>query len=165
MTETQITEEKIIEGLRGWLILVGLQLILACLASIYVLLEFFVNISSHDSWKAFSEAGYIIVSPFITVLILGSVALNMVFVFLCVYAGYLFFNKKKTFPMWFIGITLFHVVFFTADSLLSVYAFPSETETGMDYETIIDMVTNTISSIIFISYILVSKRVKATFVK
>jgi hypothetical protein len=166
MTEAQITEEKKLEGLRGWLILVGLKMILSCLLTINELLEFFfVNLPSKFFWETFHATGRIISLPFITIIIFGAEAMNMVFVILWVYAGYLFFNKKKTFPKWFIGIMLFHIVFFITDSLLAVYAIPSRIETGIDYVILRHILIQTIITITFVSYVLVSKRVKATFVK
>lgn len=86
-----------------------------------------------------------IYSPLWAPLLIAEVLVNIGLITAWVYIAFLFFKKKAAFPKWYIGIWSFTPVF--------------------DPDTSKDLIRLFITALIWVPYILVSKRVKATFAK
>ena len=80
-----------------------------------------------------------------------------------IFIAYLFFMKKKIFPKVYIGMLIFSFLFIVLDALAIKMVLPDEVI--FDKDTIRAMGRGAISMAIWIPYMLVSKRVKATFIK
>ncbi len=96
---------------------------------------------------------------------MGTVSLrgNGALVFAWIFVAFLFFSKKKAFPKWYIGMLLFTLVFILVDAMAIKAVLPNEPI--FDPETVKELGRTLIASFIWIPYMLVSKRVNATFVK
>jgi hypothetical protein len=75
---------------------------------------------------------------------------------------YLFFKKKKYFPKWYVGLVVVTIIFIILDSLIIQSVL--QTESAFDEEILKDLWRSVLSAFIWIPYMFVSKRVKATFV-
>jgi len=149
-TKLQLAQDSRLNGLGGWLVLVGFGLVVSPIISIYGLwtdLQFVANrLHQLQAWD--DETLFVILFDFITAVFLAGL----------VYLNILFFKKKKIFPKYFM---LFLVINF-AVSLLKYWASPSGAvqtalagTVGMSF----------IEGIVWVSYFLTSRRVEATFVR
>jgi hypothetical protein len=158
-----MTEEKIPEGLGGWLILVGLGIIISPLYIIAQLFPLYSNIFSNGSWDALTTPGTETYNPLWAPILCGEIVINGVLVFVWIFIAFLFFSKKRIFPKWYIGILLFTLLFFVVDAFAVKSVLPNEPV--FDPETTKEFSRSLIATLIWVPYMLISKRVKATFVK
>jgi hypothetical protein len=151
------TAPKKYEGLGGWLILVGIGIILNPLRLAVVTFITFMPLFSGDNWEIITtNSAYL--GPFILI----EIILNCGFVAAYIYLGYLFFTKSAEFPIWFIRIFIANAVFVITDAFIGGSFFPDEPM--FDPDTLREVVRSIVSTLIWVPYMLKSKRVKATFV-
>ncbi len=141
----QNSEEKL-TGLLGWLILVGIDIVLLPLRFIY-------GIAS--SYDFFIQSINRTISTYVTV----GVFVDIGAVIMLFYTGMLFFKKRKSFPKWFIA---FHSLYFLWICLRIVWMFELSIEAV--YEHVVELVRQTSTVVVWIPYMLRSKRVRNTFV-
>lgn len=160
---TSMTEEKSLEGLGGWLVLVGLGIIISPLRIIGKIFPVYSEMFSNGSWAALTTPGTEAYNPLWTPILSGEMVINGGLVLAWIFIAFLFFSKKSVFPKWYIGILLFTLVFILIDALVIKTLLPNEPV--FDPETIKEVGRSLVVTLIWVPYILVSKRVKATFVK
>lgn len=160
---TSMTEEKSLEGLGGWLVLVGLGIILSPLRIIGQIFPVYSEMFSSGSWAALTTPGAEAYNPLWSPVLVGEMVINGGLVLAWIFIAFLFFSKKTVFPKWYIGILLFTQVFILIDALVIKILLPNEPV--FDPETIKEVGRSLVVTLIWVPYILVSKRVKATFVK
>ena len=158
-----MAEEKNLEGLSGWLIPVGLGIIISPLLIIGTNFPTYSEMFSNGSWAVLTTPGTDTYNPLWAPILYGEMAINGGVVLAWMFAGYLFFLKKKSFPKWYIGILLFSLVFGFADALAVQAVLPNEPV--FNAETSKELGRSLLVTLIWVPYMLVSKRVKATFVK
>lgn len=159
---TNMAKEKKLEGLGGWLILVGIGVILSPLRIIAQVLPIFSQIFSSDSWAVLTTPGALAYHPLWAPILLAEIGINSVLVLAWIYMAFLFFSKKKIFPKLFIGISVFTLVFILVDALAIKAILPDEPV--FDPVTAREFLRSLVGTIIWVPYMLTSKRVKATFV-
>ena len=71
--------------------------------------------------------------------------------------------KSRDFPKWYIGIAVFSLVYIVADAFAIKLVLPNEPI--FDPDTIKELLRSVIMVVVWVPYMLVSKRVKATFIK
>lgn len=157
-----MTEERRLEGLNGWLILVGIGIIFAPLRIIYEAFPVYSGLFSDGSWEVLTNPASATYNQLWASLLIGEISVNAGLVLLWLFISYLFFSKKKLFPRCFIGILLFTLSFGLIDALAIKAVLPNEPIFGPDTTT--DLVRSLIGMLIWIPYMLKSKRVKTTFV-
>lgn len=160
---TGMTEEKSLEGLGGWLVLVGLGIIISPLRIIGQIFPVYSEMFSNGSWAALTTPGTEAYNPLWAPILFGEMVINGGLVLAWIFIAFLFFSKKSGFPKWYIGILLFTLVFILIDALVIKTLLPNEPV--FDPETIKEVGRSLVVTLIWVPYILVSKRVKATFVK
>ena len=154
-------ENVVKSGLGGWLILVGLGVIIS---------PFFLLSTIPEYLPIFQDNSYdelVSVVPLFGPLIWTEIVVNII-LFLCsIYLIFLFFAKKTFFPKFFIWLALGSLVFVIVDAIVAGMIFKDilPDEPFFDPETIKEIVRMSIQVIIWVPYIMISKRVKATFVK
>ncbi len=131
-TKTEVPKKKNYQGLGGWLILVGLGLVLSAVLQ-------FVEIFNYDTWITTS--------------------IEMLSLSLSIYITYLFFSESRNFPKWYIGLLIFGLAINTIVIVGGVINPEDIKEASQLF------IRSIVSSMIWIPYMLVSKRVKATFIK
>ncbi|MGK0472299.1 MAG: hypothetical protein ACJAR0_002780 [Candidatus Azotimanducaceae bacterium] len=161
--EKDVTEEKNLEGLGGWLLLVGLGIVVSPLRIIIMIFPTYSEMFSNGTWEVLTTSGAEAYNPLWAPIIYGEMAINGALVLAWIFVAFLFFSKKKIFPKWYIGILLFTLGLILVDALAIKAVLPNETI--FDTETTKELGRSLIVSLIWIPYMLVSKRVKATFVK
>jgi uncharacterized protein DUF3857/uncharacterized protein DUF2569 len=148
------------EGLGGWLVLVGFGLIMSPIMIGRTLVEV-AGAMSADTWGAlttFGGAGYhALWAPFL----LFELAVNLGQLVFSGLLLVLFFQRRTSLPKLLIGFYLAGAVVQVVDMMLSSL-IPSITITPEEYATLVRVC---IVSLIWSTYLLKSRRVKATFVR
>ncbi len=158
-----LSEQKNLEGLGGWLILVGFGVILSPLVIIAQLLQAYSGIVTTGNWEAITTPGSAVYHPFFGPLLIAEIVFTVGMLLVRLALIFLFFAKKRAFPKWFIGITLFGLLYSVVDVLAFKAIWPS-TEL-LNWTTVGQFVRSAATALIWVAYMLRSKRVKATFVK
>lgn len=158
-----MTKEKNLERLSGWLILVGIGTVFTPLRIIATIFPNYFEIFSNGSWEVLTTPGTVTYNPLWGPILIGELSINGALVIAWIFIAFLFFTKKKTFPKWYIGIVIFTLVFILIDALATKSVMPNEPV--FDPETIEEFGRSLIATLIWVPYMLVSKRVKAVFIK
>ncbi|MBL25371.1 MAG: hypothetical protein CMM48_15925 [Rhodospirillaceae bacterium] len=154
---SEIEDKKDLQGLGGWLVLVGLGLVLTPIRLIYSLVTDHLPLFESNAWQNVTA-----VHPLLPSLLWGEIILNLGMVLVSLYLLYLFFATKKQFPKIYIGLVVFALVFILTDALIVQSILPND---QTDADTIKEIVRIAIMVAIWVPYMLRSKRVKATFIR
>jgi len=158
-----MSEEKNLEGIGGWLILVAIGIVVTPIRIVMLIMTTYPEIFSTGAWEALTTQGSEAYSPLWAPIIIGEIFINCGLILVWLYMAYKFFTKSRDFPKWYIGIAVFSLVFILADAFAIKLVLPSEPVS--DPDTIKEFMRSVIMVVIWVPYMLVSKRVKATFVK
>lgn len=143
------------------LVLVGL--IATPIKIILLVMTTYPEIFSTGAWEALTNQESEAYSQLWAPIIIGELLINCGMILVWIYTGYKFFTKSRNFPKWYIAITVFSLVFIIADAFSLKLVLPSEPV--FDPDTIKELSRSVIMAVIWVPYMLVSKRVKATFIK
>lgn len=158
-----MVEEKRLAGLGGWLILVALGIIVSPLRIIVELFPLYLDIFEDGYWEALTTPGTEFYHVMWAPIILAEMSINVILVFVWLFVIFLFFTKKKRFPKWYIGILLFTLTFIFMDAFAVKVVAPNEPM--FDDATVSEIIRMLLPCLIWIPYMLISERVKATFIR
>jgi len=161
--EQKMSKEDELKGLGGWLILVGLGVVIGPFRLLFTLVPMYLPFFQDGLWEDYTSPTSNYYVPYFDLFIIGEIALNTMIISACFYLIYLFFSKSYLFPRFFIGVMLATLILIPLDAWLFTLLFPSEEM--FDPETTVEFLRSVIYGAIWIPYMLVSKRVKATFVE
>jgi len=149
-------------GLRGWLAFLSIGLWLRPLWVLTNVAPSLVAVFTNGSWETLTNP----TSPQYHPLWKPTLGLEVVSNCVIVVGGLallvLFYQRSPRFPRWFIGLAVFVPLFVLADAWL--YTRISPNEPFWDPSTIRAFSSSLVGGLIWVPYILMSKRVKATFV-
>jgi hypothetical protein len=154
--------KKEYKGLSGWLILVGIGVVFAPIRVLVNTVKVFHPIFTDGIWEALTTVGSAAYNPLWGPLLIGEIIFNVAMMIALIYLIYLFFSKHYRFPMLYIAIVAISLVFIPLDAWLVSFILPNAPI--FDQETTGEFVRVLIGGIIWVPYMLLSKRVKATFV-
>ncbi|HEY9098724.1 MAG TPA: DUF2569 domain-containing protein [Thiobacillus sp.] len=157
-----MSEEKKLEGLGGWLILVALGIIISPLRIVGELFPIYADMFSNGAWAALTTPGTEAYDPLWSPILSAEMVINGGLVLAWGFIAFLFVTKKRVFPKWYIGILLFTLVFIVIDALVIQAVLPNEPVFNAD--TTKEVGRTVFAVLIWVPYMLISKRVKATFV-
>ena len=155
--------EQELKGLGGWLILVGLGLLLSPVRLSIEMISMYQGFISEGAWGLLTTPTSPVYHSSWALHNVGEAIVNVAIVFFSVYLIYLFFLKKMIFPRYYCGFLLFIVIFLFIDALLIQIMLPDEPL--FDEERGRDFFRSVLACLIWIPYMRVSKRVKLTFVE
>jgi hypothetical protein len=156
-----MAEEK--NRLGGWLILVGIVVILSPLRIVIESLSLYPEMFLDESLAVLTTPESEFYSPFWAPIIYGEIIINVVLFLAWILIATLFFSKNRLFPKCFIGIALASLIIIFVDALAIKLVIPDEPVFTAD--TSKELVRSLIFCAIWIPYMLLSKRVQATFVR
>ena len=155
------TEGKSLEGLGGWLVLLAIGIIWNPLRYLFTLLTLYLPTLAGGTWSAWATAGGSAYDPLFASLYLGE-AITTACIFLAgAYLAYLFFSKRARFPRLFIVFLVCVFIYGVVDILVPMRFIANQ---PLDPSTSRELVKHLGFSMIWIPYLLKSKRVRATFV-
>jgi hypothetical protein len=158
-----MNNEKDLKGLGGWLIVVGIGVVLSPIRVLVVYVPIYHEILTDGTWELLTSAESAYYHPLWQPLLAGEMVFNSLLVLAWTYLIYLFFSRHYLFPRVFIGVLVLSVVGIPLDAWLVSFVLPDEPM--FDPETTREFTRVLIYSLIWIPYMLVSRRVKATFVE
>jgi hypothetical protein len=151
------------KGLGGWLILVGLGVVLAPLMQIKSVYEWYwvpLRDGQFFAWINPSSPDFV---PYAKTLIITETVVNNLLILGSLWLVYLFFRKRRLFPTVYIALMIASIVVMVVDPLVVKQVF--SLAEAFDKESIRDLTKMIVSSLIWIPYMLLSSRVKNTFVE
>jgi hypothetical protein len=158
-----MTDEKCYKGLSGWLVLVGIGIVLTPFRLLISSISLFRPLFADGYWEALTTPGSEHFTPYFETLIIGEICFNGLMFLASIYLVYLYFSKHYLFPKVYIGIVVASLIFIPFDAWLASLVFPQESM--FDSDTIKGFLKVVVAALIWVPYMLVSKRVKATFVE
>ena len=153
---TLLDADRHLEGLGGWLTLIGISLVLSPLLMLSTIAKSDLPMLLDAKYQPFLEK-----HTAIHMLILFEVATNLCFIAVLGALNYLFFKKKRSFPTYMILYLAFHVVFLCGDAVAAYVISPA---TQGSAESVSSTIRTVVSAAVWVPYFLISRRVKATFV-
>ena len=158
-----MTEEKKLEGIRGWLILIAIGIIVSPLRILILVIPLYADIFKNGAWDLLTTPGNEAYHPLWSLIIMGEIAINAIFIIGWITIAFFFFLKKRIFPKLYIGMLLFTLTFIVLDAYAIKAVLPDDPV--FDPDTLKELIRTLGASLVWIPYMLISKRVKATFVK
>ena len=149
--------------LGGWLILVGLGVVFSPVRLLMTTLPAYQPLLQSDVWSALTSEDSPAYHPLWGPLLVGEITVNLGIFLASLYLIYLFFTRHWLFPSFYIGIVLTSLVFIPADAWL--VSIVLQEQPMFDANTTRELVRTLIGALIWIPYMLMSERVKTTFVK
>jgi transglutaminase-like putative cysteine protease len=159
--------DRHLDGLGGWLIVVAIILIIRPFVAIVALGGIFAPyVTSPQIWQFFTSPEGQYYSPLWLPIFVFEIFVNTALVVFDVFLLLLFFAKKKSFPKTFVAVLAIMLVCGILDAAL-ISAIPKDHFPG-DMRTALnsaakDSASNIIAALIWIPYLLISRRVKTTF--
>ncbi|MDH5178179.1 MAG: DUF2569 domain-containing protein [Gammaproteobacteria bacterium] len=156
-------EDKDLKGLGGWLILVGIGVVLSPIRLLVTFVPLYIPIFQDGTWEMLTTEGAEAYNPLWAPMLMLEIGYNVIMVFVSIYLIYLFFTRHYLFPKVMIVVMAASIVFIPLDAWLITFIVPGEAV--FDSETLREFSRVLIAGCIWIPYMLVSKRVKLTFVE
>lgn len=150
-------------GLGGWLVLVGFNL---CLGPVITLVQMGKEAStyfSNETWQAVAMPGGAEYHALYAPLLISELLGNIFLIALNLLAVALFFGRRRAFPWVYIALLLFNAAFQLGDVIVG--SFIPAVAQQQNASAARDLARAILGGAIWISYALLSKRVKATFVR
>ncbi|MDR3456229.1 MAG: DUF3857 domain-containing protein [Verrucomicrobiae bacterium] len=151
-------------GLGGWLILVGISLFVGPLRIISLIIRYSNSFSGY-TWQALTTPGGTGYSPVWAPLLCFELLGQMTLFALAVFALVLFFQKRRAFPKWFIILIVANAVFSMVDVAAVHGLIKSPPSAGASTSEQRAFFQILIGLCIWIPYMCISKRVRATFTR
>ena len=149
--------------LGGWLILVGIYVVLAPIrisAQIYMV---YSKIYLSGLWSTLSGQYSDEYHPAWKPILIGELTINLFMVFAWAYLVFLYFLRKASFRKWFIAMLIVTPALLLIDVLaISSIIF---NKPKIDHETIVHLFRTSVAAAILIPYMLVSRRARETFIE
>ena len=158
-----MNEENIYEGIGGWLTLVAIGIVVTPIRLVALIMTTYPEIFSTGVWEVLTTQGTEAYNPMWAPIIIGELLINCGLIVAWLYMAYKFFTKSKNFPKWYIGIASFSLVFIVVDAFAIKLVLPSEPV--FDPDTIKELMRAVFMVLVWVPYMIVSKRVKATFIE
>ena len=121
-------DTKNLEGLGGWLILVGIGIVVTPFRILINVVPMYMEIFIDDDgmWEHLTTPGtedyHALWAPYL----IGEIGLNAVCVILNFYLIFLFFTKNKNFPKLYIGFLIFFILLLLIDGSIGKIILPNE---------------------------------------
>ena len=154
-------EDAVKSGLGGWLIFDGLGIIISPFRFLMTIPEYLPIFEENMIEDLVS------INPLWEYYIWTEIIMNLI-IFLCsIYLVFLFFAKKTIFPKFYIWLLYGSLVLVIVDAVAGGVLLKEILPEGpfIDPESRIAIGTSLVSTIVWVPYLMLSKRVKATFVK
>ena len=155
--------DRELTGLGGWLVLVGIGVVISPIRLIVKLIPTYKPLFENGSWEILTTEGTEAYIPYFSSLLIGEIVFNALMVAATIYSIYLFFSKHHLFPKLYIGIVAASLIFIPLDAWVVSMVIPGEPM--FDPDTTNEFMRSLIVGAIWVPYMLVSKRVKLTFVE
>ena len=152
-----------LKGLGGWLILVGIGVVIGPFRLVAEFVPLYYGIFTDGSFQLLTTSGSEFYHPMWWPLLVFETIFNSLMILASCYLIYLYFSKSYIFPKLYIAIVLLSLVFIPLDAWLASFVLPDEPM--FDPATTKELARTFFTAVVWVPYMLISKRVKATFVE
>lgn len=152
-----------LKGLNGWLVLVGIALVIFPIRLGFLSGPLFYNMFTDGSFEYLTTPGTESYHPLWKPLLIFEASYNALLFISSLVLAYLFVTKHYLFPKGYSVFLFLPVVILPLDLYLA--SLIPMGEDPFDPATLKEMVRSVIAALIWIPYMFLSKRVKATFVE
>jgi len=152
------------EGLEGWLALVGIGTVLRPIMLLFAFVKSFWRLFDSRVWEALTSPASLTYKPGFGPLAYAETVSNIVMIALGALMIALFLEKRRLYPGTFIVYWCATLLFLLADRHWAAQVMGSGTVASSAPQSASQMSQAIIVSLVWIPYMLVSRRVKATFV-
>jgi hypothetical protein len=150
-------------GLGGWLVLVGIGLMVMPIRLAFLLLQTFPPLFRDGVWEALTTPGtesyHALWGPLLIFELVG----NTLFIVVGIAMLWLFFQRSRRFPALFMAVMVVNVLFVLVDAWLGTFVLPNDPM--FDPDTARGFGRALIAAAIWVPYMSGSKRVANTFVE
>jgi len=157
------TENSDLEGIKGWLILIGIGLVISPFKLLISMGKLYMPYFEPGVLESLTAEGSPSFIPYFKILFFSESIYNSLLIVFSFYLIYLFFSKSKIFPKAYIACMLVSLFFIPFDALISSLVLtniePFDIDTAKEFGQVL------IQAVIWIPYLLNSKRVKFTFIR
>jgi hypothetical protein len=148
-----------LKGLSGWLVIVGIGMGYSLFTNSYFILT---NVIDNGGWSILMQP-----SPDLNLVELNLVPIIVVLLYflmtiLLVHLVILFLFQKRNFPKWYIGLKLFSLIIAALDTYFVLNLLPDNDP--LRDQAMLSIILTLVSTLVWIPYMLVSKRVRFTFI-
>ena len=143
--------------------MVAIGIIVTPIRLFMLMIATYPEIFSTGAWEVLTTQGSDLYNPFWAPIIMGEIFINSGLVLVLLYMAYKFFTRSRDFTKRYIGIAFFSLLFIVADAFAIKLVLPNEPL--FDPDTSKELMRSIIMVVVWVPYVLVSKRVKATFIK
>jgi hypothetical protein len=158
-----MTDNNELRGLRGWLILVGIGVVLSPFRLALGYVPAYYSIFTDGTFQILTSADSAAYHPLWGPLLVGEVLFNSGMMLISAYLIYLFFSKHYLFPKLYISVVGASLIFIPLDAWLGSFVITDEPM--FNHATAKEFFRVLVVGIIWVPYMLLFKRVKATFVE
>lgn len=152
---------KKLEGLGGWLILVGSNVVLSPFVIAARTYKSYAEMFASGVWDVLTSPDSMAYHALWAPLAIGEIILNSALILAWIYIAFLFFSKRRAFPFWFIAIHIATVCLIVIDTIVVHHILPDAPI--FDANTLRELSRPIGAILIWAPYMLMSKRVKSTF--
>ncbi len=158
------------EGIGGWLILIVFGLLLIPVFRLYALYQTYWTVYNTPGWSLLTESGNPLYHSWFEPTFWMGVGVDLLFIVLSIAGLWLLVTRSSHFPRFMISFLIAMTVFAVADGLMTNWIFGTLPITADTLEYIQNQSYRhqagaLLLSMIWIPYLMRSKRVKATFVQ
>lgn len=150
-------------GIKGWLILVAIGVVISPFRVFIESINTFKPIFTTEMWQRLTSQFGDMYHPLWEPLLIIEMVFNAVLFLASLYLIVLFFKHKKAFVSWYLAILFGGLAFIVLDAFVVSLLVPSVTIFDSEMKTM--LIRGVIQALIWGPYMLLSQRVKATFVK
>ena len=151
------------KGISGWLILVAIGLVASPLMLYLTRLSVYPGVFESGGWYVLTNPDSEKYVEWFALLLCSEIAFNLILFSGIIYLNFLFFLKKKIFPKAYIAFMTASLLYIPINIYLTNLLFPQTTL--FNGEVIKNICIALISALIWIPYMLMSHRVKNTFIE
>ena len=148
-------------GLGGWLVLVAIGLVIASLRLLLLLSQTHLSIFLNGTWETITTPGNEAYHPLWAPILIFEIVGNAAMAIACVALLFLFFQKSRRFPPFYIALALIGIGFVVLDAWLGSIVNPDEPM--LDSDTGRELGRSIGTALVWVPYMLGSKRVRNTF--
>ena len=149
-------------GLGGWLVLVAIGITVSFFRLTTFLWTTYVPIFRDGAWEVLTTPGTEVYHPLWAPMLIMEIVVNLGFVVAQLWLLALFFGRARFFPKLYIGVALVNLGFIVLDAWLGTFLITNEPM--FDDDTAKELIRSIISVSIWVPYMLLSVRVKNTFI-
>ncbi|MEZ5774147.1 MAG: DUF2569 domain-containing protein [Hyphomicrobiaceae bacterium] len=166
--DTTVSTDRTIDdsnlaGIGGWLLLVAIGLIFSPIRMVMQFWPLYQTVYFDGvTWQALNDTSSSTYVPYLAELIVVETVLNAMLLAAALVLIVMFFTRRRVFPKLYIALAVASIVVLVGDALVGGMLL---SEAAFDPDTAKEIARSLVGAAIWIPYMLVSRRVKATFTR